>query len=359
MDSCQKHRLGLLQVREECLASPLVFAPMSGVSNLPARLLAHEAGAGAVFTETVSARALVEGRPGALRKLHSHPLEGRLAVQLFGAERHFLGEAAARLSASGIDWVDLNLGCPVKKFQRAGAGATLLREPRKIAPLLAAIRSASPGVFSIKIRLGWDASQRVGPEVARIAAAEGVDLVSVHGRTRAQQYRGSVDRDAIAEVVDAVPALPVLANGDIRTPDDVFSMLRDTGAAGVMIGRAAVGNPWIFARTRAAAAGTPDAPPSRHARLETLERHVEWIARSVEDPAARTAQVRRYVAAYSKGLAGSGRFREHALSEEDPDRIVSLARDFLRPSEAADASQTIRPNRIDDRTGSRAANQAA
>ncbi|MGI9431274.1 MAG: tRNA-dihydrouridine synthase, partial [Myxococcota bacterium] len=175
----------------------------------------------------------------------------------------------------------------------------------------------------------------VAPQVARIAADEGVDLVSVHGRTRAQQYRGQVDREAIAAVVDAVPGLPVLANGDIRSPDDVFEMLRATGAAGVMIGRAAVGNPWIFAHTLAAAEGRSAEAPSGLTRLETLERHVDWITRVVDDEAARTAQLRRYVAAYSKGLAGSGRFREHAQMETDPDRILSLARDFLSTRRAA------------------------
>ena len=326
---------GPLRVAGERLASPLVFAPMSGISNLPARLLAHEAGAGLVFTETVSARALVEGRPGARRKIHSDPQEGRLAVQLFGAEASYLAEAARRLGDAGYDWVDLNLGCPVKKFQRAGAGAALLREPAGLTGIFRALRAAVPGTFSIKVRLGWDAAHVVAPEVARIAVAEGVDMITVHGRTRAQQYRGRVDRGAIADVVAAVPGTPVLANGDLRSPADVFSMLAATGAAGVMIGRAAVGNPWIFARTLESAAGRGAPPPSPGARLSTLERHVEWLARVIQEPEARTAQLRRYVAAYSKGLPGSGRFRERAQQENDPERIVSLARDFLREREAA------------------------
>ena len=317
------------------LASPLVFAPMSGISNLPARLLAHEAGAGLVFTETVSARALAEGRAAARRKIRTDATEGRLAVQLFGAEPGELAEAARQLTDRGFDWIDLNLGCPVKKFQRAGAGAALLRDLGKLPTIFAALRRATPGTFSVKLRLGWDASRIVAPEVATIAADEGVDLVTVHGRTRAQQYRGDVDRTAIAAVVAAVPGLPVLANGDVRGPDDVFGMLRATGAAGVMIGRAAVGNPWIFERTLAIAAGGSEAAPSRPVRLATLERHVEWIARTIDDEGARTVQLRRYVAAYSKGLTGSGRFREHVQRETDPDRILTLARHFLAPRQAA------------------------
>ena len=325
--------LPALHVRGEPLLSALAFAPMSGVSNLPARLVAREAGAGLVFSETVSARALVEGRPGALRKLRTDPREGRLAVQLFGGEERFLGEAAVGLAARGIQWLDWNLGCPVKKFLRAGAGAALLREPRLLPPLLAALRRSFPGTLSVKLRLGWDASHLVACEVARMCAAEGVDLVSVHGRTRAQQYRGHADREAIARVVDAVHGLPVLANGDVRSADDVFSMLEETGAAGVMIGRAAVGNPWIFAEALARSAGHSMDSPPRQVRLATLERHVDWIARVVDDSEARTAQVRRYVAAYSKGLPGSGRFRQRALAEPDPERIVSLAREFLSEGE--------------------------
>ena len=308
---------------------------MSGISNLPARLLAREAGAGLSFSETISARALVEGRPGALRKLRSDPREGQFAVQVFGSEASFLAEAAANLADRGVRWLDWNLGCPVKKFQRAGAGAVLLREPAKLPPLLAALRRSFPGALSVKMRLGWDASRFVADEVARLSAAEGADLVTVHGRTRAQQYRGHADREAIARVVDAVPGIPVLANGDVRCADDVFTMLDETGAAGVMIGRAAVGNPWIFADALARSAGERSSAPARRVRLATLEHHVDWIARVVDDPKARIAQLRRYVAAYSKGLPGSGRFRERALAETDPDRMMGLAREFLASPDPA------------------------
>jgi nifR3 family TIM-barrel protein len=308
---------------------------MSGISNLPARLLAREAGAGLVFTETISARALVEDRPGALRKLASHPDEGRLAIQLFGGEAAFLGEATQRLVDRGVGWIDWNLGCPVKKFLRAGAGAALLAEPAKLPRLMRAMRHHMPGTLSVKMRLGPDAAHFVADEVAGMAAAEGFDLVSVHGRTRTQQYRGKADRDGIARVVAAVPQLPVLANGDIRSPEDVFSMLADTGAAGVMIGRAAVGNPWLFAQTLALGSGEQPEAPARRVRYATLERHVDWIQHSINDPAARTAQVRRYVAAYSKGMPGSSRFRERALCESDPATLLSMARVFFGERKAA------------------------
>lgn len=308
---------------------------MSGISNLPARLLAREAGAGLVFSETISARALVEGRPGAERKLTSHPEEGQLAIQLFGGEAEYLAEATQRLVDRGVTWIDWNLGCPVKKFLRAGAGAALLAEPMKLPPLMATMRQHMPDTLSVKMRLGPDASHFVADQVARMAAEEGFDLVSVHGRTRTQQYRGRADRAGIARVVAAVPQLPVLANGDIGTPDDVFSMLRETGAAGVMIGRAAVGNPWLFAHTLAIASGERPEAPARQLRYATLERHVDWIGQSIDDPDARTAQVRRYVAAYSKGMPDSSRFREEALRETDPTAILSMARSFFCERAAA------------------------
>lgn len=324
-----------LSVGARALVSPLAFAPMSGVSNGPARWIAREAGAGLVFTETISARALVEGRETALRKLDRAADEAPLAAQLFGRDPDAMAEACRILADRGLDWVDLNLGCPVKKFERAGAGASLLRELPLVGRIVGSMRAAFPGTLSVKTRLGWDAHSVVAAEVARIAAEQGAELLSVHGRTRAQQYRGRADRDAIAEVVAAVPGLPVLANGDIRTPDDVFAMLGETGAAGVMIGRAAIGNPWIFAHTLERARGEAVRPPSAGERLVVLERHVAWLASAVDDPTARLHQVKRHAAAYSKGLAGGARFRERAIEAADPDQIVRLARAFLGERRAA------------------------
>jgi nifR3 family TIM-barrel protein len=318
-----------LQVRGLRLATNLAFAPMSGVSNLPARLIAREAGAGLVFSETLSARALLERGARTARKLATAPAEAPLAYQLFGADPTLLAGACRLLADRGAVWIDLNLGCPVKKFVRWGAGAALLREPLRVAEILGAMRAAFPGVLSVKMRLGWDAGSRNAPQLARLASEQGVDLISVHGRTRAQQYRGRTSRDGIRQVVEAVPGVPVFANGDVRSAGDTLAMLRETGAAGVMIGRGAVGNPWIFRD-----AGAEIGPTRPGERLRILERHVELLAQTTPDPALRSLQVRRYAAAYSKGLPGGARFREAARRAESLDGVLSLARDFLGDARA-------------------------
>jgi nifR3 family TIM-barrel protein len=310
------------------LASNLVFAPLSGISSWPARLIAREAGAGLVFTETVSAQGLLRERPEVLRKLETTDGEAPLAFQLFGADPDALGEACARLAERGAAWVDLNMGCPVPRFIRKGAGAALLRDPDRAARAVAAMRRRFPGVLSAKLRSGWDERSRNAPEVARRLVDAGVDALAVHGRTRAQQYRGRADRGVIRAVVDAVPGTPVFANGDVADARAADAMLADTGAAGVMIGRGAVGNPWIFRRAAR--------PAGRGERLAVLERHLELLARACPDPERRLFQLRRYVAAYSKGLPGGVHFRREALAESDPERVVARARAFLAPrAEAA------------------------
>jgi len=317
------------------LANNLAFAPMSGVSNRPARLIAREAGAGLVFTETLSAQALVRGLPGSWARLSTSRREAPLAVQIFGCEPAVLAEACRQLADHAVVWIDLNLGCPVPKLIRKGAGAALMREPARVGAAVAAMRGAFAGTLSVKLRGGWDTSRRNAPEVARVAVAAGAELVSVHGRTRAQQYRGRADRALIREVVRAVPGTPVFANGDVVRSEHVFEMLEETGAAGVMIGRGAVGNPWIFSQALARARGDAWREPTRAERLAVLERHVELLAESQPEPAARMVQLRRYVAAYSKGLAGGSHFRRHALQAERPEQIVERARDFLAPSRQA------------------------
>ena len=256
--------VGPLQIGPLELPQNLVRAPMAGVTNLPFRLSAVESGAGLVFTETVSAKGLVSGGPKSWRLVESSPEEQPLAYQIFGGEADFIERASALLVERGAQWIDLNLGCPVKKFLKHGAGACLLREPERVGPMVRGIRPANPrGVVSVKVRLGWDSSSITAPEVARIAEAEGADLVSVHGRTRAQLYSGHADRSGIRDVVEAV-SVPVLANGDITSAEEALAMLDDTGAAGVMIGRGAMNNPSIFSQIVELAGAR--AVPRRNAR---------------------------------------------------------------------------------------------
>jgi nifR3 family TIM-barrel protein len=217
----------------------------------------------------------------------------------------------------------------VKKFIKKSAGSALLCDPRRATAILRAMRRGFSGTLSVKMRSGWDSDSINAPEFARVAVAEGAELISVHGRTRAQQYTGRADRDVIRRVVAAVPGTPVLANGDVTRPEDVFDMLRETGAAGVMIGRGALGNPWIFEQTLALARHEALRRPTSEQRLATIERHVSLMQDSFEDRHSLVANLKKYVSAYSKGLPGSAAFRQAALDSSDPDRILDLTRRFF------------------------------
>jgi nifR3 family TIM-barrel protein len=325
-----------LPLGAHCLENNLVLAPMAGVSNLAFRLIAREAGAALTFTETVSAKGLVMRGAKTRRLLASSPREAPVAFQLFGAEPETLAEACRILAAEfDASWVDLNLGCPVKKFIRNGAGSALLREPERVQAIVRAMRNACDGTLSVKIRSGWDAGSVNAPEIARVVAGEGADLLSVHGRTRSQQYTGHSDRDVIRQTVEAIPDTPVLANGDVTLPGHVFDVLRETGAAGVMIGRGAMGNPWIFAQTLALARGEPPRRPSAEERHATVRRHVALMEQSFPDPKLLAANLKKYVTAYAKGLPGSAGFRRRVLDAHELDTILALTDDFFGVREAA------------------------
>ncbi len=327
-----------IELRLLTLENNLVMAPLAGVSNLPFRLIAREAGAALAFTETVSAKGLVMGGAKTRSLLDTAPRESPVAFQLFGSEPEILGEAVRMLEGEGASWIDFNVGCPVKKFIRNGAGSALLRDLPRAAAILRAIRSNFAGTMTVKMRTGWDRSCIVAPDFARVAADEGAELLSVHGRTRNQQYTGLADRSIIRRVVEAVPELPVLANGDITTPLDVFSMLRETGAAGVMIGRGAIGNPWIFEQTLALADRRPLREPDPAERYATVERHIALMEGSFTNSRLFAANLKKYVAAYSKGLHGSARFRQDALEAQDLDTILRLTRRFFSGQQSATAA---------------------
>ncbi len=316
-------------LRRLTLENNLVMAPMAGVSNLPFRLIARQAGAALVFSETVSAKGLVRGGRKSRRLLETSPRETPVAFQLFGAEPEVLGEACRLLEDEGVAWIDLNVGCPVKKFIRNCAGSALLRDLPRAARIVREMRLAFSGPLSVKMRTGWDERSTNAPELARIAVAEGAELLSVHGRTRAQQYTGRADRDAIRSVVEAVAGTPVLANGDVVEPQQAFDMLRETGAAGVMIGRGAMGNPWIFEQALALARCGSLRRPTPAERLAVVERHVSLMASSFPDRVSLGHNLKKYVSAYSKGLPGSAAFRQQALVSDDADAVIELTRRFF------------------------------
>ena len=276
----------------------LRLAPMAAVTNTPFRLVCRECGAGPLTNEEIDARALLQGSARTVEMTRFLPEERPIAMQLLGSDPDALAEAARRLEAAGADAIDLNMGCPVTKIVSKGQGAALMRDPLGAAVILRTMRKAIGIRFTVKIRGGWDERTVNAVEIARIAEGEGVDAITVHPRTRSQQYAGVAPWEIIASVVDAV-AIPVVGNGDIRSRADAAAMIAAAGCAAVMIGRGALGAPWIF--------GAGDAPRTERARI--IRRHTELIDTHLSAPTA-LVQLKKHLAWYASGFPGAAKLRE-------------------------------------------------
>ena len=278
-------------------ALDLRLAPMAAVTNAPFRLVCRECGAGRLTSEEIDARALVLGSRTTETIAFSLPEERPIAMQLLGADPDVLAEAARRLEDAGADGIDLNMGCPVPKIVAKGHGAALMRDPLAAAVIFRTLRKAVRGAFTVKIRGGWDDRTLNAVEIARLAESEGVDAITVHPRTRSQQFTGRAPWSIIAEVVAAV-RVPVTGNGDVRSVDDARAMVAATGCAAVMIGRGALGAPWIFT----------GAPVDREARAAVIRRHAALIEAHLPARPA-LVQLKKHLAWYSAGLPGSAALR--------------------------------------------------
>jgi len=223
----------------------LIMAPMSGKTNLPFRLIIKKMGAGLVITEMISAVGLSRGQTKTHAYLESHPDEKPVAAQLFGSEPDTMARSAQMVGEKGLDIVDINMGCPVKKVIKTGSGAALMRDPKKVAKILAAVRKSSPLPVTVKIRAGWSPEEANALEIASIIEDSGADGITIHPRFASQGFSGNADWDLITKIKKAVK-IPVIGNGDITRPSLALKMRSETNCDGVMIGRAALTNPWIF-----------------------------------------------------------------------------------------------------------------
>jgi nifR3 family TIM-barrel protein len=287
---------------------PLFLAPMAGFTNIAFRRIARRLGCGMTATEMVMAEGIVRQHARTLELADLCVEERPGAVQIAGSDPEVLGEAAARIVDRGADVIDVNMGCPVRKIVDRCAGSALLKEPSKAAAIVAAIKRRVAVPVTVKVRAGWD-DARQSIAVAKALEDAGAAAVAVHGRTREQQYSGRASREAIRAVKEAVK-IPVIGNGDVVRPQDVIDMVRETGCDGVMIGRAALWDPWIFAEAaQALRDGRPGPPPTPAARRAVL---VEYFAETAAIRGERAAvlSMRKFSGLYLRGFPGARRLRE-------------------------------------------------
>jgi tRNA-dihydrouridine synthase B len=285
---------------------------MAAVTNVPFRLVARECGAGLLTSEEIDARALVHDNARTRDLARFLPEEHPIALQLLGADPDVLAEAARRLEAAGADAIDLNMGCPTPKIVTKGQGAALMRDPLAAAVVFRTMRKAIRVPLTIKIRSGWDERTVNAVEIARIADEEGVEAITVHPRTRAQQYTGRAPWDVIAEVVTAV-RIPVTGNGDVRSRADAEAMRAATGCAAVMIGRGALGTPWVFRAT----------PPTPEERAAIISRHCALIEAHLPERLA-VVQLKKHLAWYSAGQPFGARLRPLLFQAADRASLYEL-----------------------------------
>lgn len=297
-----------LTIGDVTLDNNVILAPMAGVTDLPFRLLCREMGAGMVCMEMVSAKAIYYNNKNTEELLAVHPRECPASLQLFGSDPEIVAEMAARIEERPFSVLDFNMGCPVPKVVNNGEGSALMRNPELTEKLLAALVKAVKKPVTVKIRKGFDDSCVNAVEIARIAESCGVAAVAVHGRTRAQYYSGRADWEIIRQVKEAVK-IPVIGNGDVDSPQAAKAMLESTGCDGVMIGRAAQGNPWIFRQTvRFLEDGSLLPGPDKAEKKEIVLRHAD-MQREVKGEYTAVREMRKHLAWYTSGMPHSARFR--------------------------------------------------
>lgn len=313
---------------------PLLLAPMAGITTLPFRRLAKDAGCGMVVSEMVSANGLVYGSDKTMELLRSHPCERPLSIQIFGTDAAVMSSAAQMVESQGADAIDINLGCSVRKIVRQGAGVALMREPARLESILRSVRNAVSVPLTIKIRSGWDVSGTEAFEVVRIAQECGVDAITVHPRTARQGFGGRADWTIISRIKE-VATMPIIGNGDVRTADDVLRMQQQTGCDAVMIGRAAMGNPWIFSEILDTLQSRPHKPCSLSERHAVIVRYVDYSIENFGEIRA-SRMMRSHLSWFVKGLPGCSDFRSGIIRVTSRNDIIDILSAYFENLKQAD-----------------------
>ena len=314
--------MGKLKIGDVVLENNVILAPMAGVTDLAFRLLCRRAGAGLVCMEMVSAKAIYYNNKNTEELLAIHPQEVPASLQLFGSDPKILAEMAKRIEERPFSILDFNMGCPVPKVVNNGEGSALMKEPKLVEEILSGLVRAVDKPVTVKIRKGFNESCCNAVEIARIAEGCGVAAIAVHGRTREQYYSGRADWDIIRQVKQAVK-IPVIGNGDVDSPRAAKALLEQTGCDGVMIGRAAQGNPWIFRDTVAfLETGSVPEPPDRQKKKRMVLEHADLQLRT-KGVYTGVREMRKHLAWYTAGMPHSARFRQTINSMETFGELIA------------------------------------
>lgn len=319
----------MLKIGNVEIPNQVVLAPMAGVCNPAFRLIAKQFGTGLVCAEMVSDKAILHGNKRTMEMLYVDEREKPLSLQIFGGDKESLVHAAKVVDQeTDADIIDINMGCPVPKVTKCDAGARWLLDPSKIEEMVSAVVEAVSKPVTVKMRIGWDEQHIYAVRNAQAVERAGGQAVSVHGRTREQMYTGTADWDIIKEVKNHVN-IPVIGNGDVFTPEDALRMLEQTGCDGVMIGRGALGNPWMLYRTvQYLQTGVLPAEPTPAEKLEIAILHMDrLIALKGESVAVR--EMRKHLAWYLKGLPGAARVKDQIMEETKREPMVNLLNQYI------------------------------
>ncbi len=339
-------RIGPIEFGEH----PIFLAPMEDVSDPPFRILCKRFGADLLYTEFISSGGLVHEAEDSLRKLEFSPQERPIAIQIFGGDLEQVREAARRVEAAGPDIIDINFGCPVKKVVRQDAGAATLRDPQRMRNLTEAVIKVARRPVTVKTRLGWDDRSIRILEIGRMLEEIGVQALAVHARTRSQMYRGEAQWPWLKRLKQQGGLqIPIIGNGDATTPERIRDMFAETGVDAVMVGRGAIGNPWIFRDAKALIENREvPPPPTWEERCALAAEHLELKCRWLGDRRG-VLEMRRMYGGYLKGHPGSQRLRQKLMQQTEPAPVLELLRNAGSSDDEPRVSMTGAPQRVSSR----------